>query len=56
MSKGLSPADPKVTVFMAVYNREAVVGDAVRSVLAQTFRAIRAENVGVQDAAFSGRS
>ena len=38
MSKGLSPSEPKVTVFMAVYNREAFVGDAVRSVLAQTFR------------------
>jgi glycosyltransferase involved in cell wall biosynthesis len=32
-----SPADPKVTVFMAVYNREKSVGASIDSVLAQTF-------------------
>lgn len=31
-------ADPKVTVFMAVYNREALVGEAVASILRQSFR------------------
>ena len=32
-----STADPKVSVFMAVYNREAGLGESVDSVLAQTF-------------------